>query len=61
MLLNIYILVKEFENFNLEDIVTPVLAEKLNELLIWSNYDNNKREFLVDGFRNGLNLDTEDL
>ena len=45
-----------FENFNLENIKTPVNAEKFDELLSQINYDENKRKFLYDGFKNGFDL-----
>ena len=48
-----------FENFNLEDVVTPVNFEKLNELLERSNYDEHKRDFLVRGFKEGFHLNYE--
>ena len=45
-----------FENFNLETFHTPVDADKLEELLIESNYDPTKRDFVVKGFRKGFDL-----
>ena len=45
-----------FENFNLTDVVTPVDAGKLQELLEESGYLQNKTSFLVDGFRCGFDL-----
>ena len=33
-----------YENFNLEDIVTPVDAEQLNKLLIETNFNEAKRK-----------------
>ena len=48
-----------FENFNLTDVVTPVDAGKLQELLEESGYPQNKTSFLVDGFRYGYDLGYE--
>ena len=43
-----------YENVNLEDIVTPVDADKLKELLMEVGYDSQKTEFLYDGFKKGF-------
>ena len=45
-----------YENVNLEDIVTPVDADKLKELLMEVGYDSQKTEFLYDGFKKGFSL-----
>ena len=45
-----------YQNFDLDSIVTPVNLVKLNELLLESGYNNEKREFLVEGFTNGFPL-----
>ena len=47
------------ENFNLEDIVTPVNPDELESLLIESNHPKLKREKLVKGFREGFLLHFE--
>ena len=44
------------ENLNLEDIVTPVKCQVLEELLVNTGYDRSKTEFLVNGFKNGFEL-----
>ena len=46
-----------FENFDLENVVTPVNVEALRKLLHDTNYDKHKIEFLVDGFTNGFSLE----
>ena len=46
----------DFTNHNLTDIVTPVDADKLEELLIYHGYDVEKRNYLVNGFRFGFDL-----
>ena len=45
-----------FENFNLQEIVTPVDTVKLGKLLRSSQYDETKTQFLLDGFTNGFSL-----
>ena len=40
-----------YENKNLEDIVTPINAEKLKQILDEFGYDPGKTEHLVSGFR----------
>ena len=45
-----------FENFDLDNIVTPVNTEAFNKLLKASNYDQSETEFLVDGFTNGFSI-----
>ena len=49
----------QFEIFDLENVVTPVNAEKLSELLHQSGYDKMKTLFLVDGFKNGFDIGYE--
>ena len=51
--------IKYYENKNLEDIVTPVRPEKLRDLLLMSGYQEDKVEYLFDGFQNGFNLHYE--
>ena len=51
-----YLAVKEAVNRNSEQIVTPVSYEKLNDLLIEVGYNEQKRKFLVDGFKYGFSL-----
>ena len=45
-----------FENFNLETIVTPVNADRLEQLLTETNYNPTEIKFLVNGFRHGFSL-----
>ena len=51
--------VLQFENFDLENIKSPVNAEVFEELLTSSNYDRIETEFLIDGFKNGFSLGYE--
>ena len=48
--------VLEASNFDLDNIITPVDPECLNDLLLQTNYDDCKREYLVNGFRNGFSI-----
>ena len=45
-----------YENFGLENVVTPVNVDRLEKLLIQSGYDKKKAAFLVKGFRNRFSL-----
>ena len=45
-----------FENLDLENIKTPVNADKLDNLLMETGYDKAKKDFLVDGFKHGFDL-----
>ena len=45
-----------FENFNLDNIVTPVNVTKLRNLLVESEYDRDKTKFLIEGFTQGFHL-----
>ena len=45
-----------FENFDLDEIVTPVNADILEQLLIETKYNINKTNKLVNGFRNGFEI-----
>ena len=45
-----------YENFDLENIVTPVNVSQLNQLLIETNYDRTKTKFLTDGFTRGFDI-----
>ena len=49
-------MIEEFENYDLDNIITPVDADMLESLLIQSNYDSKKRNFVVEGFRTGFSL-----
>ena len=46
-----------YENFDLDNIVTPVNVKKLKDLLQVSGYDKKKSQFLIDGFTNGFSLE----
>ena len=48
-----------FENKDLENIYTPIDAEKLNKLLKQAGYQNNKRVQLYQGFKYGFSLGYE--
>ena len=43
-------------NYDLDNIVTPVKAEILNQLLTESNYQVDKKEYIVEGFKYGFSL-----
>ena len=45
-----------YSNFDLENIFTPVDADKLHQILTESDYDSQKTEFLVKGFKEGFSL-----
>ena len=44
------------ENFDLENVISPVKVEVLQQLLRETNYNNKEIEFLVDGFTNGFDI-----
>ena len=46
----------EFENLNLQDIVTPIDPVKLRTLLVESNYDKDETEELCTGFEKGFDI-----
>ena len=48
-----------FYNHNIETIVTPVDANKLESLLHESEYDEEETRFLVNGFKNGFHIGYE--
>ena len=45
-----------FENYNLQDIVTPVDADAFEALLLETKYDAAETNFIIDGFRNGFDI-----
>ena len=45
-----------YENFDLENVVSPVDADKFEELLIEYGYNKEKTEYLIDSFRNGFSI-----
>ena len=46
----------EYENLNLDDIVTPVKPQVLRQLLKEANYDEKKTEYLCQGFSEGFDI-----
>ena len=46
----------QYENLDLENIITPVRAEVFRNLLIALGYDSTKTEFLYKGFSEGFEL-----
>ena len=46
-----------YENFNLEDVITPVKVDKLQQLLNETGYDTSKTNFLIKGFREGFPIE----
>ena len=48
-----------FENFNLQDIQTPVDAEKFKQILTESGYDKERISFLYQGFKECFSLQYE--
>ena len=50
-------MVDRFENFDISSIVSPVDADRLERLLKLTNYDKNETDYLVNGFRNGFDLE----
>ena len=49
--------IKQFENFNLKDIITPVNVRAYERLLRNTGYNADKTRFLVEGFRDGFSLE----
>ena len=47
------------ENFDLEQIVTLVLAEQFGMILTEAGYDKSKTKYIVDGFTHGFSLQFE--
>ena len=48
--------VLQYENFDLENVVTPVRVDVFEKLLKESKYDPVKAARLVEGFKNGFSL-----
>ena len=48
-----------YENYNLQDIITPIDCEALTQLLVESNYEKSEIQFLRDGFTNGFDIGYE--
>ena len=45
-----------YQNFDLTSIETPIKADQLTSLLMESNYDAKKSQFLIEGFTKGFDL-----
>ena len=45
-----------YENYDLQNIVTPINAKVLKKLLVQAEYNKDKTEYLVDGFTNGFDI-----
>ena len=48
-----------YENLDLDNIITPVDANRLEQLLVETDYDREKTKFLIDGFKSGFTLGYE--
>ena len=51
--------VHHVQNLNLESIVTLVNVKMLDSILTESGYDETKKNFLLDGFKNGFSIGYE--
>ena len=49
----------EVENLDLDHIVTPVDAVRFETLLLEAGYDQQKTNYLINGFKNGFSLEYE--
>ena len=47
---------ESFTNRDLKRIVTPIIVNRLEELLIESDYPSDETNFLVDGFTEGFDI-----
>ena len=45
-----------YENFNLTDVVTLVKIDKLDFLLWETGYNSNKRNYIIQGLREGFDI-----
>ena len=45
-----------YTNYDLNNMVTPVDADRFQELLVQADYDKKETEFIIDGFRNRFDL-----
>ena len=48
--------IPQFSNYDLKNIVTPINVHELEILLKESNYDRTKSKFLIEGFKNGFDM-----
>ena len=46
-----------FSDFKWDEIKMPIKSDKLEELLNASGYDQGKTDYLINGFRNGFNIE----
>ena len=46
-----------YENFDLNNIVTPVNAEKFRQLPVDTNYNKDETDFVYQGFKYGFSLE----
>ena len=51
-----FVEILSYTNHNVQDIITPVKSDVLHQLLTTVNYNKQKTEYLVDGFKNGFSL-----
>ena len=47
---------EHFENFDLDNIVTPLNISHFTKLLHETEYDPEETRFLIDGLTNGFNI-----
>lgn len=47
---------KQLSNYDIDKVVTPIDVDQLQKLLLETNYDRSKTQFLVEGFRDGFRL-----
>ena len=48
-----------YENYDLENLITPVEVDKFEQLLIQTGCEESLRREVIDGFRNGFDLGYE--
>ena len=46
-----------FENFDLENVITPVKVDELEKFLLETNYSVEKTKFLINAFTNGFSIE----
>ena len=46
-----------YQNYDLENIVTPVKPDVLEQLLVETNYNKRETQFVIQGFREGFDLE----
>lgn len=47
------------ENYDLDNIVTPIDVNLFEKLLVETNFEPKRREYIVQGFRNGFSIQYE--